>query len=88
MGLTIRVTINPDDITAEAWAAITLDPESALLFAERCQGMNAANGAVLFHLIQSINDYIPRIALARLTPIRARPIMILSLVAKTAALSS
>jgi hypothetical protein len=67
MGLTIRVTINPDDITAEAWAAITLDPESALLFAERCQGMNAANGAVLVHLIQSINDYIPRIALARLT---------------------
>lgn len=41
--------------------SITLDPESALIFAERCQETNAANGAVLVHLIQSINDYLPRI---------------------------
>lgn len=41
--------------------SITLDPESALAFAERCQEMNAATHAVLLHLIQSINDYLPRI---------------------------
>jgi hypothetical protein len=32
-----------------------------LLFAERCQAMNAASQAALVHLIQSINAYIPRI---------------------------
>lgn len=56
-------------------------------FAERCQEMNAANGAVLVHLIQSINDYIPASTLARLTPTQAGPIMILSLARKTAGLS-
>lgn len=41
--------------------SITLDPESAMAFAERCREMNAATHGVLVHLIQSINDYLPRI---------------------------
>ena len=41
--------------------SITLDPESALAFAERCREMNAATHAVLLHLLQAINDYLPRI---------------------------
>lgn len=41
--------------------SITLDPESALLFAGQCLEMNAANRLVLTELIQRINAYLPRI---------------------------
>lgn len=48
--------------------SITLDPESALAFAERCQQTNAATHAGLLHLIQAINDYLPRIDLGPANP--------------------
>lgn len=41
--------------------SITLDPESAIAFAERCQEMNAANNAALTYLVQSVNASIPTI---------------------------
>lgn len=41
--------------------SITLDPESAFAFAERCQEMNAATNAALTYLIQSVNACIPTI---------------------------
>lgn len=41
--------------------SITLDPESALLFAGQCQEMNAVNRLILTALIQRINAYLPPI---------------------------
>lgn len=41
--------------------SITLDPETALLFVEQCQEMNAATRPALRHLIEAINNYLPRV---------------------------
>ena len=48
--------------------SITLDPESALLFAGQCQEMNAANRLVLTELIQQINAYLPPIDFGPIHP--------------------
>ncbi|MEM7536470.1 MAG: hypothetical protein AAF639_30075 [Chloroflexota bacterium] len=59
---------NKEEVIAAALAldkvcytwSITLDPETAITFAEQCQEMNAAAPAALVELIGHVNEYIPR----------------------------
>ncbi|MEZ4616413.1 MAG: hypothetical protein R2867_13050 [Caldilineaceae bacterium] len=54
------------DLVCYYWS-ITLDPASALSFAERCQAMNAANNAALTYLVQFVNACGPPSTLAQIT---------------------
>jgi|GEM_PF-2644094 len=54
----IKAALALDEVS-HSWS-ITLDPETAITFAQQCLEINAAAPAALVELIEHVNEYLPR----------------------------